>query len=70
MNILDQFPLPDDGQVACVQLEVAFVEAVAAGAGKAQEMGKVLGFRIKRDDTEPVGDHYVFLLFHKRIIVL
>ncbi len=70
MNILDQFPLPDDRQVAGVQLEVAFVEAVSAGAGKAQEMGKVFGSRIKLDDTEPMGDHYVFLLFHKRITVL
>lgn len=52
-----------------MQLEVAFVEAIVASAVKAQEMGKVLGFRIKRDLAEPIGDRYVFLLFHKRIVL-
>ena len=61
---LDQFPLADDRQVAGVQLEIPFVEAVAARAAQAEQMGQVFHFGIRRHDAQFVDNDYIFLIIH------
>ena len=61
---LDQFPLADDRQISGVQLEIPFVEAVAARAAQAEQMGQVFHLGIRRHDAQFVDNDYIFLIIH------